>query len=379
MASHDAGAQRPRWTSGSGFAPRPRAFTRPQHGFTLVELLVVIAIIGILVALLLPAIQAAREAARRSQCTNHLKNLTLGMLNHESTHGAWPASGWSGRWTGDPDRGSGVEQPGSWLYVTLPYIELQSLHDMGDGQTGAARQKALQERDATPIEVMNCPSRRNGGPYPYPHGQNALTGNGQGGVMEYAFVLAARGDYAANVGDETGFDSKCISLSPVNYVKGTYPAGFPPSVDDFTGVTFCGKAIESRAVTDGLSKTIALGERWVPVEHLATGGWQGDDWAMFVGFQDDTVRSTFYTGVSSAGVARKATHLPRSTNETLDSVVADVGALISREIFGSSHPGVCLFSMCDGSVSGVEFEVDAEIYRRLGARADAGVTKIAPR
>ncbi len=350
-----------------------------RRGFTLVELLVVIAIIGILIALLLPAIQAAREAARRSECTNHLKNLTLGMLNHESTSGAWPASGWSGRWTGDPGRGTGLDQPGSWLYVTLPYIENQALHDMGAGATGQPRKELLQERDATPLAVANCPSRRNGGPYPYPHGQNAITGDGQGGVFEYLFTQAARGDYAANVGDETDFDGRCIDISPSSYVLGAYPPGFPPTLDEFSGVSFCGRAVQSRTITDGLSHTIALGERWVPAEYYATDGWQGDDWALFVGFQDDTVRSTYYIGVSAAGVPRKATHLPRSTNETLEQVIADIGAQASREIFGSSHPGVCLFSMCDGSVAGVGLDVDAEAFRRMGARNDDDVTKIAPR
>ena len=75
-----------------------------RRGFTLVELLVVIAIIGILVALLLPAIQAAREEARRIQCVNHLKQLSLGMLTHESGTGHYPTGGWGFAWIGDPDR-----------------------------------------------------------------------------------------------------------------------------------------------------------------------------------------------------------------------------------------------------------------------------------
>src|SRR5262245_3596295 len=131
-----------------------------NHGFTLVELLVVIAIIGILIALLLPAIQAAREAARRSQCTNHLKNLTLAMINHESTHRTWPASGWKGSWTGDPDRGAGATQPGAWFYAILPFIEEQALYDMGKSAKGNARIPLLAQRDATPLAVANCPSRR---------------------------------------------------------------------------------------------------------------------------------------------------------------------------------------------------------------------------
>ena len=117
---------------------RTHAVTRPrvaERGFTLVELLVVIAIIGILVALLLPAVQAAREAARRTQCINHLKQLSLGCANHESTHKFFPSGGWGTDWVGDADKGTGEGQPGSWLYSVLPFIEEQALHDMPkDGQ-----------------------------------------------------------------------------------------------------------------------------------------------------------------------------------------------------------------------------------------------------
>ncbi len=134
--------------------------------FTLVELLVVITIIGILIALLLPAVQAAREAARQAQCANHLKQIGLACLEHEQINGVLPTGGWGNWWVGDPDRGFGSRQPGGWAFSILPYMEQQALHDLGAGMTGAARQAAITQREATPIEAWSCPTRRPPGIYP---------------------------------------------------------------------------------------------------------------------------------------------------------------------------------------------------------------------
>ncbi len=145
------------------------------RAFTLVELLVVIAIIGILVALLLPAIQAAREAARRNSCKNNLKQLALGWLNHESSTGHFPSGGWGAFWLGDPDRGTGGDQPGGWLYNILPYMEQQALHDLpSDGNPDEVTLEQIAgalEMLANPIAVINCPSRRSGA-QPFVAGRN---------------------------------------------------------------------------------------------------------------------------------------------------------------------------------------------------------------
>ena len=136
--------------------------SRKSTGFTLVELLVVITIIGILISLLLPAVQAAREAARRMQCNNNLKQLALAAHNHASAYNRFPAGGWGWLWIGDPDRGNSWKQPGGWIYNSLPYIEQQALHDLplGKAYGSPERKAAATQMLQTPISGIVCPSRR---------------------------------------------------------------------------------------------------------------------------------------------------------------------------------------------------------------------------
>ena len=143
-----------------------------RSAFTLVELLVVIAIIGILVALLLPAVQSAREAARRLQCKNHIKQLSLGAIMHMETHGYFPSGGWGWHYAGDPNAGFGEKQPGGWCYSILPYVEQISLHDMGKSSTDAVRKAEQAKAAAVPLPIFNCPSRRPCKGRPFVHGTN---------------------------------------------------------------------------------------------------------------------------------------------------------------------------------------------------------------
>src|SRR5687768_15832329 len=161
---------------------------RPKSGFTLVELLVVIAIIGILVALLLPAVQSARESARRTQCKNHLKQIGLAFQNHHDVQLFFPTSGWGWNWVGDPDAGYGAEQPGGWAYNTLSYMEFENIRLIGAGEPSATKKNSLGKMIQIPVPTYHCPSRRTPKPYGHTNHQHNATGASQ----------AAKTDYGAN-------------------------------------------------------------------------------------------------------------------------------------------------------------------------------------
>ena len=148
--------------------------TRSARAFTLVELLVVIAIIGILVALLLPAIQAAREAARRSQCKSQ-SAADRARLPQSRKHpqGLSLTAVGASCWMGDPDQGYGPQQPGGWVYTTLPYMEGQTTYDIGKGLAWAAKKVALRKQMAHVEPVIHLPESTAGNGYPAfnPNGQ----------------------------------------------------------------------------------------------------------------------------------------------------------------------------------------------------------------
>ena len=218
--------------------PQTRAYLKAtlrkcgvRHGFTLVELLVVIAIIGILVALLLPAIQAAREAARRTQCVNNLKQIGLAIHMHHDNKRVFP----TGR-----DR---VDSYGvSWAYYVLPYMEENAVYDAfvkGSRVDDPTNSSAMR----VPISVYACPSRRSAA------ADRDFDNDGMAPVVKAAGTL---GDYAANAGDEPD--------------EGTEDNDFIAGVIDKTkaGPIFSGSRISERHVTDGLSMTLAVGERHIP-------------------------------------------------------------------------------------------------------------------
>lgn len=325
---------------------------RSRSGFTLVELLVVIAIIGILVAMLLPAVQAARESARRSTCTNQLKQLGLAVLLHESNHTQLPTGGWGHFWIGDPDRGFGQSQPGGWLYNVLPYIEQQALYDLpsdGDPNTLTADQLAA-SRDVseTPVGMFVCPSRRAPTLYPKPSDGTRIAYNA---LPSEAFV-AARSDYAANWGDT--FIGELEDLDrPFPSQMPAHPNGFHPSTVEelFNGVSYLESEVRLSQVTDGTSKTYFGGEKYLNPDDYETGEDFADNENWASGFNNDNHRSC------------------------LDPPVADTPGL-TLSGFGGPHPGVVMMLMCDGSVQTIPYEIDPVIHRNLGNREDGEVTTL---
>jgi prepilin-type N-terminal cleavage/methylation domain-containing protein/prepilin-type processing-associated H-X9-DG protein len=357
-----------------------------RAGFTLVELLVVIAIIGVLVALLLPAVQAAREVARRTQCSNQLRQLSLAFQNHHDVQKHLPTGGWHFGWVGYPDYGFGKEQPGGWLYNILPFIERTALHDLGKGATGAARNAATKQRVETPFEGMNCPSRRKTNVYAFKVGS--------GGPITFAysdpFTQCSKTDYAACAGDmiqpeasgPTGsgtFDGS----TPYEQAKGYdwdgsdgnglgsnwtsafgVKYGMAPERGVATGVVFARSTINFRQVEDGTSNTYLVGEKFMSSDNYDDGEDAGDNEPAFTGNNNDTLRTTSHI---------KQLNRPLTLRPDEPGSSDDQGGSGAEVLFGSAHSGGFNMAMCDASVAFVQFEVDPEVHRARGHRYD-GVT-----
>lgn len=334
-----------------------RHFLMPLAAFTLVELLVVIAIIGVLVALLLPAVQAAREAARRSQCVNNLKQMGLGCLNYESSRKALPAGGWTYRWIGDPDAGYGREQPGNWAYGLVPFIEQLQLRSINKGMTNAQKKAAAAELISKPIPMFHCPSRREAIGYPGPTSfKNAVLPAG---------TLVAKTDYAGNGGTYTPNSSEfswadTLADSAESAVK-VFNRGTQATWPDTTNCNgaFCFAAnLGLEEFPDGLSQTYLAGEKYLnPLKYVGPGpdglGDDGDNETLFTGYDWDNMRWT-----------RDGAPMP------------DTLGFTSPYLFGSAHPGGANMVLCDGSVQTVSYEIDATIHQRLSNRSDGEVATL---
>jgi prepilin-type N-terminal cleavage/methylation domain-containing protein/prepilin-type processing-associated H-X9-DG protein len=299
-----------------------------KPGMTLVELLLVIAIIGTLVALLLPAVQAARESARRTSCLNNLKQCGAAIANHESAKKTFPPGAIWDRWI---EPASERRRHGSILVHLLPYIEQQALYDSFD-----FKQKSIDgtyfpgtgERiGSRVIETYVCPSDDHNGFFGY----------------------MAVHNYAASNGPTEVYDNPTCSC-PSFWEK--YEMAPIDNATNFAGpFSRLGVTTKPRNITDGLSKTIFMGEVRVPCSVHARAGWA-------------------YT---NNGSGYCTTLIPINYDTCDDHAVdpcnrpctwnTDVG-------FKSAHSGGAHFLFGDGSVQFVQESIDHQIYQYLGAKAD---------
>jgi prepilin-type processing-associated H-X9-DG protein len=311
---------------------------RPNIGMTLVELLLVIAIIGTLVALLLPAIQSARESARRASCLNNMKQLGIAIANYESTKKQFPPGAIWDRWL-PPDK---RRRHGSILVHLLPYIEQQAIYDAFEFQQlsidGQFFPGGAERIGSHAVDTYRCPSDNHNGMF-----ENHLYGN------------VAVHNYAASNGPTEVYNNdlcpcvhpwKSLEMAPID------------NLENFAGpFTRLGVTTKPRQITDGLSKTIFMGEVRVPCSVHAQAGWahtnNGNGYCTtLIPINYDTCSDT----------APDPCHRSCTWN-------TDVG-------FKSAHPGGAQFLFGDGSVRLLHESIDHQLYQYLGAKADGQIVSL---
>jgi len=327
--------------------------TAGNCGFTLVELLVVIAIIGVLVALLLPAVQAAREAARRSQCTNNVRNVALAVHNYHDTNQKFPPAflAMKDPSSGDLEKfgGTNINAPfrPNWVIMILPFLEQQPLYDsfVLDDFNVQISDEANRVARGTNLNVMRCASD--------PYG-NELCSKAGGNW--------ARGNYGINMMQ----DGDIWYYKAWDNNDGPGGRGFGPR----KGISFINKSLEMGQVTDGLSNTILLGELRVGLGPVDTRG----TWAMGAAGSSAHNHHAVSWGVSPNWCDPGATDVMMNATEVVDTIGADVlrnecmhpwkpGTWSYRSVVRSLHPGGAMIALADASARLVSDFVDKGSYQ----------------
>lgn len=319
---------------------------KTRHALTLVELLVVVAIIGMLVALLMPAVQSARESARRLTCGNNLKQMGIAMQQHIASQEHLPTGGWGDGWEGEPGRGYGIQQPGGWIYNLLSYMDSAILRDRAYDTV----------RRSAALAFFNCPTRRTGVVY-----ENLQSGQGM-----------AKSDYGANTvsGAQAFWSPACASYGNMMSVQGPGACGPPSGPPSYptesvvnatadaarttaamVGVVFRLSTVRPAAIRDGLSNTYFGAEKAVGIDFYQSG-------------QD--------TGDRVDNVYRGGTNLVANGQPNRDPQSSYAGGAY----FGSAHVDSFNALFCDGSVRSIPYTITLTLHQNLCNRKDGQTTDL---
>ncbi len=288
---------------------------RTRPAMTLVEMLVVVAIIGVLIALLLPAVQAVRESARQVQCRNHLHQLALAGLQYHEIHDVFPTS------VSQFSFRERFEDVDTWLVKLLPFLEQTALHSRWKDANLRRDRREILNVTETAIATTYCPSRRAAIAYPLPNAMVFRAGSGRVTKGE-----GARTDYAINGG------------------AARHEGGFGL---DIKGVWSPDESIGAADIYDGLSNTYYVGEKAMDGEHYTTGFDLGD-------------QSSIYhcrTGSCIRFAKNRPVRDPMGKN-----------TCVNCHDFGSAHPSSWNVALCDGSVQAISYDISFDVHRNFATR-----------
>jgi prepilin-type N-terminal cleavage/methylation domain-containing protein/prepilin-type processing-associated H-X9-DG protein len=340
--------------------PRGRAAGAVARGFTLVELLVVIAIIAVLIGLLLPAVQSAREAARRSSCTNNLKQMGIGMHAFASARGRLPHGGFSDQ----PPIGTGGGWGSAWTVFLTPYIEFQNLFDTftftGGSGWGASASTNCAAASNIRMTTYLCPATAAGVIAPSPHSGSNISRNHYVGVAGAVAGLIP-GHTETRFFTNSGAAGCC---------SGGIAGG--------NGLLFPGGAVRFAEIADGLSQTMLVGEQ---NDFLTTVSGQRVTWG--TGLLHGWMIGWYGTAAPNGGNAGDARHFQMTTiryrinqKEGWPDAPGNCGAtgvcdnVGSNVPLNSAHPGGAGVLMADGAVRFLSEAVPLDVLGRLATRDD---------